>query len=75
VAIVAAIMVAIGYKYKWAILTFFYLYQLMDKTTYLNPIISLTGSFILIFLPTNCYFFLMPIKNLKTFEKNSNMEC
>ena len=53
-------MVAIGYKYRIAILTFFlsFLYiELMDKTTYLNHyyFISII-SFLLIFLPANALF-------------------
>ena len=57
---VSSIMVAIGYKYRIAILTFFlsFLYiELMDKTTYLNHyyFISII-SFLLIFLPANALF-------------------
>jgi hypothetical protein len=57
---VSAIFVAIGYKYRIAIITFFlsFLYiELMDKTTYLNHyyFISIV-SFLLIFLPANAYF-------------------
>ena len=57
---VSAIFVAIGYKYRVAIITFFlsFLYiELMDKTTYLNHyyFISIV-SFLLIFLPANAYF-------------------
>ena len=56
----SAIFVAIGYKYRIAIITFFlsFLYiELMDKTTYLNHyyFISII-SFLLIFLPANAYF-------------------
>jgi hypothetical protein len=57
---VSSIFVAIGYKYRIAIITFFlsFLYiELMDKTTYLNHyyFISIV-SFLLIFLPANAYF-------------------
>jgi hypothetical protein len=57
---VAALMVAFGYKYRWAILVFFLSFtyiELMDKTTYLNHyyFISLL-SFLMIFLPANAYF-------------------
>lgn len=53
----SALMVAIGYKYRIAILVFFLSFtyiELMDKTTYLNHyyFISLV-SFIMIFLPAN----------------------
>jgi hypothetical protein len=72
VAIVAAIMVAIGYKTNWLLLLFlfFYLYQLMDKTTYLNPIISLLyPALSLSFLPLTAIFLLMPIKTSKPLRK------
>lgn len=57
---VAALMVALGYKYRWAILVFFLSFtyiELMDKTTYLNHyyFISLL-SFLMIFLPANAYY-------------------
>ena len=73
----AALFVAIGYKYKWAILTFFLSFtyiELMDKTTYLNHyyFISLI-SFVLLFLPANCYFSIDAAKNEKLrFEKIPN---
>jgi len=65
----AALFVAIGYKYKWAILTFFLSFtyiELMDKTTYLNHyyFISII-SFVLLFLPANCYFSVDAYKNEK----------
>ncbi|MES2544026.1 MAG: HTTM domain-containing protein [Bacteroidota bacterium] len=57
---VAAFFVAIGYKYKLAIVTFFLSFtyiELMDKTTYLNHYYFITViSFVLIFLPANCNF-------------------
>tara|TARA_B110000046_G_scaffold184169_1_gene222003 strand:- start:643 stop:2016 length:1374 start_codon:yes stop_codon:yes gene_type:complete len=57
---ISALFVAIGYRYRLAIITFFlsFLYiELMDKTTYLNHyyFISIL-SFLLIFLPANAYF-------------------
>ncbi|MGK0325522.1 MAG: hypothetical protein ACJA1D_000863 [Polaribacter sp.] len=57
---VSALFVAIGYRYRLAIITFFlsFLYiEFMDKTTYLNHyyFISIL-SFLLIFLPANAYF-------------------
>lgn len=56
----SALAVAIGYRYKWAIITFFLSFtyiELMDKTTYLNHyyFISLL-SFLMIFLPAEKYF-------------------
>ena len=57
---IAAFCVAIGYKYRIAIITFFLCFtyiELLDKTTYLNHyyFISIV-SFVLIFLPANAYF-------------------
>ncbi|SFJ11507.1 HTTM domain-containing protein [Olleya namhaensis] len=57
---VSALFVAVGYKYRWAIITFFISFtyiELMDKTTYLNHyyFISIL-SFLMIFLPANKYF-------------------
>ena len=57
---VSAILVAIGFKYRLAIITFFLSFtyiELMDKTTYLNHyyFISLV-SFLLIFIPANAHF-------------------
>ena len=56
----SALMVALGWKYRIAIITFFLSFtyiELMDKTTYLNHyyFISLM-SFVLIFLPANVRF-------------------
>ncbi len=66
---IAALFVAIGYKYKWAILTFFLSFtyiELMDKTTYLNHYYFITIiSFTLLFLPANCYFSVDAYKNEK----------
>ncbi len=57
---ISSVMVAIGYKYRLAITTFFFSFtyiELMDKTTYLNHyyFVSLL-SFLLIFLPAGAYF-------------------
>ena len=57
---IAALMVAVGYKYRLAIILFFLSFtyiELMDKTTYLNHyyFISIL-SFLMIFLPANAYF-------------------
>ncbi len=56
----AALAVALGFKYRLAIITFFLSFtyiELMDKTTYLNHyyFISLL-SFLMIFLPAHAYF-------------------
>lgn len=56
----SALFVAVGYKYRLAIITFFLSFtyiELMDKTTYLNHyyFISIL-SFLLIFLPANAYY-------------------
>lgn len=57
---VAAFLIAIGYKYRIAMIAFFLSFtyiELMDKTTYLNHyyFVSIL-SFLLIFLPANAYF-------------------
>lgn len=57
---VSALFVALGFKYRFAIITFFLSFtyiELMDKTTYLNHyyFISLVA-FVLIFLPANACF-------------------
>lgn len=56
----SALFVALGFKYRMAIITFFLFFtyiELMDKTTYLNHyyFISLL-SFVMIFLPAERYF-------------------
>ena len=65
----AALFVAIGYKYKIAILTFFLSFtyiELIDKTTYLNHYYFISVvSFILIFLPANATFSVDAYKNEK----------
>ncbi len=65
----SAIFVALGYKYKIAIIAFFLSFtyiELMDKTTYLNHyyFISIL-SFLMIFLPANAYFSVDAFKNSK----------
>ncbi len=74
IALVASIFVAIGYKYKIAIVTFFLSFtyiELIDKTTYLNHyyFVSII-SFVLIFLPANASFSVDAFKNSKlSFQK------
>lgn len=60
VCTLAALMIAFGFQYRIAAITFFLSFtyiELMDKTTYLNHyyFISLVA-FLLIFLPANTYF-------------------
>lgn len=60
IAAVSAMMVALGWKYRWAIVIFFLSFtyiELMDKTMYLNHyyFISIL-SFLMIFLPAGSYF-------------------
>jgi len=66
---IAALFVALGYQYKWAILSFFLSFtyiELMDKTTYLNHYYFITIiSLVLCFLPANCYFSIDAYKNEK----------
>lgn len=71
---IAALMVAVGYKYRLGIILFFLSFtyiELMDKTTYLNHyyFISIL-SFLMIFLPANVYFSVDAWRNsAKTFQK------
>lgn len=69
IAVIAAFFVAIGYKYKIAIVTFFLSFtyiELIDKTTYLNHYYFVSViSFLLIFLPANCFFSVDAYKNPK----------
>ncbi|PQB03941.1 HTTM domain-containing protein [Aureitalea marina] len=66
----AAILVALGYKYRLAITIFFLSFtyiELMDKTTYLNHYYFISClSFLMIFLPANRYFAL---------DANTRPEC
>ncbi|QTD38199.1 HTTM domain-containing protein [Polaribacter batillariae] len=69
---ISALFVAIGYKYRLAIITFFLSFtyiELMDKTTYLNHyyFISLL-SFLLIFLPANVFFSVDAYQKKKQFS-------
>ena len=70
----SALFVALGLKYRLAIITFFLSFtyiELMDKTTYLNHyyFISIL-SFLLIFLPANAYF---SVDNLLTKKSYSSV--
>ena len=71
---ISAFFVAIGYKYRLAIITFFLSFtyiELMDKTTYLNHyyFISIL-SFLMIFLPANVYYAVDALKKTKrSFQK------
>ncbi|MES2488096.1 MAG: HTTM domain-containing protein [Bacteroidota bacterium] len=70
----SALMVAIGYKYRLAMILFFLSFtytELLDKTTYLNHyyFVSLV-SFVMIFLPANAAFSIDAYKNpAKAFDK------
>ncbi len=63
----SAILVALGYKYRWAIGIFFLSFtyiELMDKTTYLNHYYFISAlSFLMFFLPANAYFSLDALRN------------
>ncbi len=68
----SALFVALGLKYRIAIITFFLSFtyiELMDKTTYLNHyyFISLL-SFLMIFLPANAHYAVDNILKKKSFE-------
>lgn len=71
VCALASVCIAIGFKYKIAIITFFLTFtyiELMDKTTYLNHyyFVSLL-SFLMIFLPANAYYSLDNILRKKSY--------
>ncbi|WP_299257072.1 HTTM domain-containing protein [uncultured Aquimarina sp.] len=73
---VSSVFVAIGYKYRIGIITFFLSFtyiELMDKTTYLNHyyFISIL-SFLLIFLPANAYYSLDAKMKRTSFQKVPN---
>ncbi|MCW4467598.1 HTTM domain-containing protein [Flavobacterium sp. MFBS3-15] len=57
---IASLMVAVGYRYRLAIVLFFLSFtyiELMDKTTYLNHYYFISViSFVMIFLPANAFF-------------------
>ena len=68
----SALLVALGLKYRIAIITFFLSFtyiELMDKTTYLNHyyFVSIL-SFLLIFLPANAYFSLDNLVRKKSYR-------
>ena len=68
----SALFVALGLKYRIAIITFFLSFtyiELMDKTTYLNHyyFISIL-SFLMLFLPANAYFSVDNIIKRKRYE-------
>jgi hypothetical protein len=68
----SALMVALGLKYRLAIIAFFLSFtyiELMDKTTYLNHyyFISLVG-FIMMFLPANATFSIDNLIRKKTYK-------
>ena len=70
----SALFVALGYKYKMAIITFFLSFtyiELMDKSTYLNHYYFISClSFLMIWLPANAYFSVDVKLNPKnTFQK------
>jgi len=68
----ASICIAIGYKYRIAIITFFLSFtyiELMDKTTYLNHYyFTSVLSFIMIFLPANARFSLDSFLSKKSYQ-------
>ncbi|MFD2561634.1 HTTM domain-containing protein [Aquimarina rubra] len=70
---ISSVFIAIGYKYRIAIIIFFLSFtyiELMDKTTYLNHyyFISIL-SFLLIFLPANAYYSLDAKIKSTSFQK------
>ncbi len=70
---VAALMVALGYQYRIAIITFFLSFtyiELMDKTTYLNHYYFISVlSFLLIFLPANAYYSIDARRSAKSYQQ------
>lgn len=73
---ISALLVAIGYKYKYAIIAFFISFtyiELMEKATYLNHyyFISIL-SFLMIFLPAERYFSVDAYKQKKQYLKVPN---
>lgn len=67
----SAVFVALGYKYRMAIIVFFLSFtyiELMDKTTYLNHYYFITLlSFLMIFLPANACFSIDNLLRKKTY--------
>ena len=70
---ISSLLVALGYKYRLAILVFFLSFtyiELMDKTTYLNHYYFVSViSFIMLFLPCNVQFSLDVVTKNKSYEK------
>ena len=70
---IAALMVAVGFKYRLAIIAFFLSFtyiELIDKTTYLNHYYFISVlSFLMILLPANAYFSVDNLIRKKQFEK------
>ncbi|OIQ22684.1 HTTM domain-containing protein [Lacinutrix sp. MedPE-SW] len=64
---IASLLVALGFKYRLAIIAFFLSFtyiELMEKTTYLNHYYFISVlSFIMIFLPANAYFSIDAYRN------------
>ena len=71
---VSAFFVAIGYRYRLAIVLFFLSFtyiELLDKTTYLNHYYFISClSFLLIFLPANCCYSIDALR-LKKIQANN----
>ncbi|MDN3493656.1 HTTM domain-containing protein [Winogradskyella bathintestinalis] len=69
----SALFVALGFKYRLAIITFFLSFtyiELMDKTTYLNHYYFISVlSLLLCFLPANAYFSLDAIRRKKQYTQ------
>ncbi|MCK8142952.1 HTTM domain-containing protein [Flavobacterium sp. I-SCBP12n] len=73
IAFIAALGIALGYKYRFSALIFFLSFtyiELMDKTTYLNHYYFISViSFVLIFLPASAFFSIDAYRNAqKRFE-------
>ncbi len=75
VAIISAVFITVGYKYKISIIIFFLSFtyiELIDSTTYLNHYYFISVlSFILIFIPANCIFSIDAFKNGISYSKVS----
>lgn len=73
---VSAFLVAIGFKYRLAIIAFFLSFtyiELMDKTTYLNHYYFISiASFLMIFLPANASFSVDTLLSKKTYKTVPN---
>ena len=69
---ISAVFVALGYRYKLSIVTFFITFtyiELMDKTTYLNHYYFISSlSFLMCFLPAGKYFSLDSYFSKKTYK-------